>query len=433
MSWYRAIKSFAGLVIGVSGMMGCYAPKEHLNTPGNYKNNWWTAHADSRNSDYSPVQGGKQLSLLWQRKFNGTINLGPTTNSKGQVYVTTSAPGCHLFALDARTGEQLWCTDKVNKYAVASSALIDEENRIFIADDKAMHAFDENGKLLWQSPIRGFPLSAQFTHTGKLLFITHIGNVYVMEKNTGIALINGQALSAQTLPDTAFNPLACMQGTEACPCANTLAYNDINGSFYFTYWEPGTAGAALWAMQYNESNGGASVTKLWENNSLPGGSASSPDLSANGSRLYVNDNAGNLYAIAAADGSVIWKYALRYNTGGSQSTSPDGYIMPAGAKGASLMCLKDEGDTARLVWQDSLQQNRGVATQAAGHVAYVTVASPTGRFYNNLLVTDVLTGKVLDKETLPGKTFFTVGTTVGPDGTVYVPSFNGYLYAFRKE
>src|SRR5690606_31840696 len=129
-----------------------------------------------------------------------------------------------------------------------------------------------------------------------------------------------------------------------CPCANTLAYNQSNGQFFFTYWAPNSDKATLWAMKYSEKTY-TKVTKLWEYDALLGGSASSPDISANGERIYVNDNEGSLHAVDAKTGNPIWKYAIGYNPGGSQSTSPDGYIIPAGANGAGLMCLKDNGDT----------------------------------------------------------------------------------------
>lgn len=418
------------LMIATGILVGCATTKKNKSA---YGRGWSAVHADSRNSDYSSIKAGKSISMIWKRKFPGTINLGPTTDGKGRVYVTTSAPGCHLFALDARDGKELWCTDKVNKFAVASSALIDDRNRLFIADDSAMHAFDERGHLLWEKSIKGFPLSAQFTHTGKLLFITHIGNVYVLERETGVPLINGQPLSGQPLPESDFDPIACMKGTEDCPCANTLAYDSGSGRFFFTYWQPGTPNASVWAMEYAEKDGKASVTKLWENNALPGGSATSPDISADGKKIYINDNSGYLYALWSATGKVVWKYHLGYNPGGSQSTSPDGYIMPSGANGAGLISLKDEGDSVSMLWRADSLANKGIATQTAGHIAYATVSSAKGRFYNDLLVIDVRNGKVLDRKPLPGLTFFTVGTTIGPEGNVYVPTFNGYLYAFKTQ
>jgi outer membrane protein assembly factor BamB len=413
------------LITGIILQTGCRKGDESPYGPG-----WSAVHADGLNSDYSNVKGAKKLNAAWQRKFDGTINLGATTDKDGRVYITTSAPGCHLYALDSRSGETIWCSEEVNRYAVASAPLIDREGRIFLADDEAMHAFDKTGRLLWERAIKGFPLSAQFTQTGRLIFITHIGNVYVLDRTNGLPMIDGENLSPGHTFDTGFDPKACMKGTEDCPCANTLAFDTRSGLFTFTYWKPGTNQAALWCMQYLESPN-PSIHKIWENNSLPGGSASSPDISADGSRVYVNDNEGNLYAMKTADGSVIWKHAIGFDPGGSQSTSPEGYIMPAGANGAALMCIRDLGDRAETVWSDQSLHNRGIATQARGGLAYVTVGSATSRFENDLIVVDVLSGKELDRDPLPGQTFFTVGTTVGPEGNVYVPTFNGLLFAFK--
>ncbi|MGV8139089.1 MAG: PQQ-binding-like beta-propeller repeat protein [Mangrovibacterium sp.] len=72
---------------------------------------------------------------------------------------------------------------------------------------------------------------------------------------------------------------------------------------------------------------------------MPGGSASSPDLSTDGSRVYVNDNAGMLYAIDATTGEKIWQFNMGYNPGGSQSISPEGLILPAGGNNAPLRCI----------------------------------------------------------------------------------------------
>ncbi|RPE09178.1 cell surface protein [Chitinophaga lutea] len=397
-----------------------------------YGPGWPAAHADGHNSDYSPVKGARNIAFAWQRKFEGTINLGPTTGMDGQVYVTTSAEGCHLYALDARTGATRWCTDAVNQYAVASSALLDEEGRIYLADDEAMHAFDNTGRLLWETPITGFPLSAQFTQTGKVIFITHIGLLYVLDRHTGKAVIDRYSLAGGMPADSTFDPQACMRGTEACPCANTLAFDQRSGRFFFTYWKPGTPQAALWGMRYTEE-GGPAVKKLWETSALPGGSASSPDISADGSRIYVNANTGGLFAMNAETGATIWEYDIGYEPGGSQSTSPDGYIMPAGGGNAPLLCIRDAGDHAALVWRNEALQNRGVATQVAGKLVYPTVAAGSERFSYDLLVVDVLTGRELDRERLPGKGLFTVGTTIGPEGNVYVPTFNGLLFAYRPD
>jgi outer membrane protein assembly factor BamB len=179
-------------------------------------------------------------------------------------------------------------------------------------------------------------------------------------------------------------------------------------------------------MQYTEDPEPA-ITTLWTNDSLPGGSASSPVLSADGSRVYVNDNVDSMHALDAVTGKEIWAFPIGFASGGSPSLSPDGIIMPAGGSQSPLLALRDEGDSASLAWRRDTLLNRGIATQAAGGRVYATVVQ--GRFGNDLVVLDTATGDELDREHLPGTPVFTVGTTVGPDGTVYVPAVVGELYA----
>lgn len=395
-----------------------------------YGPGWSAVHADSRNSDYSPLQGPRKVELAWHRKFEGTINLGPTIGRQGQVYMTTNSGDCHLYALDPQTGNTTWCTDQVNKFAVASSALIDEQGRLFIADNEAMHAFDASGNLLWETKIKGFPFSAQFTQTGRLIFITHIGIIYVLDRTNGAFVLNPLPLSAELPPDPDFDPRACMRGTAECPCANTLAIDQQTGRFFFTYWAPGAPQAGLRAMVYSENNGPA-IKPLWEQTALPGGSASSPDISADGSRIYVNDNAGGLHAIDAVTGNSIWKYAIGYESGGSQSTSPEGLIMPAGGGAAPLMCIQDVGREAKLVWKNDTLNHLGLPMQTAGNLAFATIAGSRGKSSKDLVIVSTTTGEILDRVQFPGKTVFTVGTTIGPEGNVYVPGFGGNLFAFR--
>ena len=394
-----------------------------------YAPGWSTIHADAANTDYSPVTGAADLTLAWQRNMGGSINVGATIDPDGRVYVTTSATtGCHLHALDGTTGATVWCSDLVDRLAVVSSPLLDADGRIFIADGTAMRAFDRDGGLLWETPIVGVPLSAQFTAGGRLLFITHIGRVYVLRRETGTALLPPLELIPGATFDPADGLLACARGTADCPSANTLAIDRPSGRFYFTFWAPGAPQASVRAMRFSEDPLPA-LTALWSNDSLPGGSASSPVLTADGARVYVNDNVDSVHALDAGSGAIVWTFPIGFASGGSPSLSPAGYFMPAGGGASPLLALRDDGGAAALVWRREALLNRGIATQAAGDKLYATVG--IGGLLNDLVVIDAATGAELDREPLPGSTIFTVGTTVGPDGTVYVPSILGQLFAFR--
>jgi len=387
-----------------------------------YAPGWSTAHADAANSDYSPVKGAKDLAPAWRRTFSGSIYLGATSDDSGRVYVTTNGKGCHLHALDRRTGKTLWCSRRVNRDAIASSALLDKAGRVYLADSRAMHAFDARGKVLWRTKIKGTPLSAQFTPQGNVLFITHVGVVYVLDRATGKPIMDPvELIPGADLPD---DRRACMRGTAECPSANTPAIDLRTGRVFFTFWDKGAPSADIRAMKLTEGKR-PSLRPLWRNPSLPGGSATSPDLSSDGSRVYVGDNEGGLHALDAATGRKIWSFDTGAAAGGSPSLSPDGLLMPAGG---DLMAVRDAGDRAELVWQKAGVRSRGIPTQAAGGVAYATIGA---RGDNTLAVIDTKTGAELDREPLTGMKGFTVGTTVSTDGTVLVPGITGELFAFR--
>jgi len=402
----------------------CVATQRSAYAPG-----WSAVHADAANTDYSPVDGATELTLRWQIRLDGAINLGPTIGPDGRVYVTDNSndAGCHLHVLHGASGRTIWCSSEVDRFAVASSPLLDRDGRIFLADGKAMHAFDRDGNVLWKTPIVGVPLSAQFTPEGRLIFITHIGRIYVLRRETGAPMLPPLELIPGRTWTPAESMAACLQGRDGCPSANTLAVDQATGRFFFTFFAPGAPQAGMRAMHYGEDPTPA-LTAVWSNDDLPGGSASSPSLSADGTRLYVTDNVDAMHALDAATGERIWRFPIGGAPGGSPSLSPDGILMPSGSAQGVMLALRDDGPSASLLWRDETMLNRGVPTQAAGGISYATVSA--GGYLNDLVVLDTATGAVLDRERLPGSTVFTVGTTVGPDGTVFVPTFLGHLFAY---
>lgn len=413
------------------GLLACaLAPgaRAEAKPPSAYAEGWTAAHADTANTDYAPIAGAADLTLAWSRDFGGMINLGATSDGAGRVYITTTAPGCRLFALDRATGETAWCSDRLDRMAVSSSALLDRDGRIFLADSKAMHAFGRDGKVLWETPIVGAPLSAQFTPAGDLFFITHIGRIYILRRDTGELAMPAIEMIPGATFDEAQGARACMRGTADCPSANTPAIDPATGRVFFTFWAPGAENAGIRAMRLTGGDKPA-LEPLWTNETLPGGSGSSPDLSSDGSRIYLTDNAGGLHALDAATGRIIWSFQIGYESGGSPSTSPDGLIMPAGGGKGALMAIRDRGDRAELAWRNDSMTNRGIAPQTGNQLAYAAVQAENGE--NDLVVVDTRTGAERDRERLPGRTIFTVGTTVDLDGTVYVPTIRGQLFAYR--
>lgn len=420
--------SAVAAILSLAACANSASPVSQKGGAGAYAAAWSAVHADAANSDYHPRRGAADLTLAWSRTFDGMINLGPTSDGIGRLFITTSGAGCRLHALDRATGRSIWCSEVVDRLAVASSPLIDSTGNLYLGDGTKMRAFDRNGRVRWQKAIIGVPLSAQFTPAGDLSFITHVGVIYVLDRATGKAIVAPHAMVEAPSFDPADGMVACMRGLADCPSANTPAMDVRSGRFYFTFWAPGAVRSEVRAMRITRGPH-PSLIEEWTNDELPGGSASSPDLSADGKRLYLTDNEGSLHALDAATGKSSWSVPIGYQAGGSVSLSPEGLILPAGGRGAILLAVRDRGDRGEVVWRKPDLQNFGVATQAAGYLAYPTVKTGSGTA--DLIVIDTRTGAELDREQIPGKAYFTVGTTIDRDGTVYVPTIRGALHAFR--
>ncbi len=397
---------------------------------------WPGIHADARNSDYSPVSGARALELAWTRPTGGPVTAYPSISKSGQMFVTSNnETGCNLYSFVIDNGRKRYC-NRQNPGLVASTPTIDGETNAYVGESGAMWSYNYIGQPRWRTPVVGTPISAQFTPDGNLLFVTQLGYVYVLSRQTGDHVASPFALLGNLdpirqpnhpiIPDN-LNLPDCFAGTAGCPVANTPAMDIKTGTFYTTVWRLGAPTASLVALQYS---GGADpkVKQLWSADMLEGGSASSPDLSADGKTVYVNDNRNRLWALDTSNGQTRWIYDLGYTPLGSQSTSPDGLIIPAAGRGGHLVALRDKGDRAEVAWERKDLTQLGVPAQTSGNVGYTVVGTPDAL---SLLTFDTSNGNTLDTDPLPGAKGFTIGTAVGPDGEVVTATAIGELFVFK--
>ncbi len=418
---------------GASGGSGGIAPP--YSTSG-----WGAIHADARNTDSVPFDGPADVSAAFHAVSGRIIAAAATIGPDDTVYVgvgprlggSTDA-GCYLFAIDGITGAQRWCSSEVNGLAATSSPLIDTDGNLYHGDDRAMVSFTADGAVRWKTPIEGYPISAQFTPDGRVLFMTQIGRLYVLERATGALAMEPYA----TLPGVTYDPATsspydCFTGKAdgTCYAANTPSIDFASGRFFFTLTDPAAPPTKLVAMRYV---GGAAprVEPLWENSTLEGGSASSPDISADGKRLYVNDAANHVLALDARTGAMIWSYDLGFSPLGSLCTAADGTIIPTGALDAAALALRDAGDHAELLWTSSEFGSRSIAVHAANGLAYIVGAPPGALFGLTLYVVDAASGAVLDREPIAANDAATVGSSLSRSGLLVVPALLDGLYGFH--
>ncbi len=404
------------------------------------KSSWPTIHANSRNSDFAMVNGSSDLTPAFHILDNHGIGAGATIGPEGNLYVGAGLGdigsfkrNCHLFAFDGDTGEMLWCKNSLNDHLVTSSPLIDIDGNIFIGDNESMASFTSNGKPRWREDIIGFPISSQFTPDGRVIFITHIGRIYVMDRNTGELVVPVYELVPGQDYDARFKDYQeCLFGLlgSACFSANTLAIDLESGRFFFTLLKPSESEGIVAGFRYI---GGRSPTviPLWNNSTLVGGSASSPVISNNGKRIYLADYSNNIVALSALTGKVIWKLDIGFVPLGSLSVSDSGRIIPAGNLNSDTIAITDMGDHAEVLWQRPDIHSRSIAAQTENDIAYVVAAKNGSLAGLDLWVLNAETGETLDFEPISDVAQITVGTSISSNGYVYIPTISGGIYGFK--
>jgi outer membrane protein assembly factor BamB len=410
---------------GAAAESGWYAPA-----------GWPAIHRDSRNSDTGSLDDPfTDLDPTFHVQAGMLIGAVLTTDAEDQVFITTSGRAgtdCKVFAIDAVSGEERWCTGALEGRAVSSSVTVDLDGHLYIADDHAMFSLTSGGEERWSTPIDGNPLSAQFTPDGHLVFISHIGHIYVLDRDTGAVVTEHDLLPDETYDPTRSRGFDCLTGgaDSTCFSSNTLAVDQQSGRLYFTLAPPGEAAASLVAMDYVGGDEPALV-EAWENRSLTGGSAASPALSLDGTRVYTNDKAGNLIAVDSGTGETAWAYPLGFSPSGSPSITDGGRIVPTAGGGAWVVALTDAGDRAEVEWERKDLVHLGVPAQTSDDgPIYAVVADPDGPGAVQLAVLDGATGATLDLVDAPDSGAITIGTTIGPAGHVYFAGLNSGVYGF---
>lgn len=193
---------------------------------------WPAMHADARNSDTSPVTGSRDVEFAWSRPLGGPVAAYASVAANGQSFVTARTEnGCNLFSFQMDTGRKKWCA-RLNDGVVASTPIVDTATNVYVGESGAMMSFTETGQLRWRTLVVGTPLSSQFTGDGNLLFITQLGQINVLNPQTGAKVVPSfdlipppsidQGANAELIPDNkGLNE--CFLGTSGCPVANTPA------------------------------------------------------------------------------------------------------------------------------------------------------------------------------------------------------------------
>ena len=184
--------------------------------------------------------------------------------------------------------------------------------------------------------------------------------------------------------------------------ANFFAISKSNGRIWIAATAPddedGTVDGysslgALYGLDLIKSAQGGYSLEIVCSISFDGGSASSPALNADGSRIYVADNFGKLFAIDQGSCSTLWSYDVGRQIVGSAAVAKDnGELFLSTTE--SVIKLVDLGDSAELAWTASPDIFELNSRQETRNTNLVTIGA-------NGVFVQVGAGFVLQNELLP--------------------------------
>ncbi|TSE01254.1 PQQ-binding-like beta-propeller repeat protein [Skermania sp. ID1734] len=417
----------------------CGAPERQVDEV--VASGWPAANGDARNSNTSTETGSRSLALAWMRPIGGTVQANATIADNGQVFVTSNVQaGCNLFSFQMDNGRKRFC-DRLTPGVAAATPLIDGDANAYLGQNGSLDSYNEVGQPRWHTPVLGTPISAHFTGDGNVLYVTQLGQIDVVSRQTGhqevppFALLGRPDFLAQ--PNTPLPPndqgiTDCFVGGAGCPVAKATAIDPATGKFYVTLWRPGAKVASLVALRYDKSTNPPQIRQDWSADNLTNGPATAPALSADGHTVYITDNTGLLIAMDTKDGRTKWTHNLGYVPLSNSSVSSDGLIIPGGGRDGHLIALRDRGDSVEVAWERDDLVQRGVPVQTSGNTGYTVVRAGANDDDGLALLTfDTATGKTLDSDVLPDARGTTIGTAIGPRGEVVVTTLIGELFTFK--
>lgn len=391
---------------------------------------WSAQYADARNSSYTATEGAGALSLTWSRSVKGELGAAPALGGDGYLAVNgQTAGGCSLMVWENDNGgRQRWCTRMVLGGGF-TSPLFDGFDNLYIGQPGLMIAYPPTQWVRWRTNVIGMPTTARFLAPGKLLVITHLGQVLVFDAHRGEVSGTPLDLVEGVNPTDPFRGLSdCQQSLPGCPVASPPAYSAATGIAVLNLWLPGAKSSVLTALRYQPDQP-ALLSREWTSDAVAAGVLGSPVLSEDGTTVYANGRDRQLWALNAADGKVKWSVPLGFQPQTPPSSAPGGLIIAGGGPDTRLVAIKDSGDHPDVVWRRDDVTPLSTSSQAGARVAYTVVADGPQRLA--LLVFDPAdNGRTLDSYPLPDAAGFPVGVSVGFDRRVVAATSAGQVYSF---
>jgi len=447
-------------------------------------NLWSNIHADTAASDGTSLAFTPMMHEDWTAETATYNPTGPVFDSQGNLYFSPFIPyeNVVLISLNPTDGARRWAiAGKGAPPGGAAPMVLRDPNApateiIYLAlYDRAL-AVRTDGTIVWDVPTgltRGSAAAIEYLASGvnylpaadAIVGLTGDGYIFLLDRETGARLLAtpyqlpGQRSpvvppslpeSLTTAADVLFRQFVNVPVKSLTRFTAILLGNDVEVANMFAVdprtgrlWVAATApdaedGAAdgrssLGALYGLDAVSGASGYTITEacHRSFDGGSASTPTLDAEGTRIYLGDNFGKLLAIDSACQDV-WEVDLGSQIFGSVAASADNHEVYASTQ-AGIFKVIDEGTQGRVAWTaqldvydlvgEQLNLNMNLVATGANGLAFQAGA---GTLLNNVAIASTIGAGVLDRDKGTVRSFAPGGEetvavmSTGPDGALYL-------------
>jgi len=278
----------------------------------------------------------------------------------------------------------------------------------FVSSDGVVFALNGLGNRVWTyslAPVSSSAVTPAPVVRGQSLFVTHAGSrfLYVLDSTSGTLLWKWTKVGLGVIKATPVLHMTAVgtinQVSQKVVYLADSLYNVV--ALNFTLASATTAPTVAWQYQLGD------------------GVASTPALSADGSKLYVGCKDGKLYALNTNTGVVLWNFTAGASFfASSPAVTPRGVVI-VGAMDSYLYAV--DGSTGAQVWS---YQSTGwmYSSPAVAADGTVYMGSDDGFVYS------------FDPDGTVRWRVQTLGAVqsspaIASDGTIYFSSRDGYLYS----
>ena len=291
---------------------------------------WASVHRDSRNSDFLPLVTSPRLRVNWS-VLDGAALINPgVIDARGNHYMTTGRGSgySHLHAFD-ENGKLLWETkpqssaEDFDALAGFNSPVLDADGDLYVGDGNQFWAFHPDGDVKWVSdlPNPGQPFVYQvISKQGFVGGITVDGSVLFYHRDTGELAVPAFKLPAGVAPEQGPTLPGLWQGGLFDESASELFKQIAFGFKVQVANAPavhlGTGRVFITASGPKDEKGysgvlyGLDITdeaiEIAFATRMGGGSGTSPALSPDNKYVYSADGEGQMLAVDTSDGSIAW-------------------------------------------------------------------------------------------------------------------------------